>query len=598
MSEAMSLQGRRPFLATPDPSRYFPASGAEDARLRLERSVLREEGPGLLIGGNGCGKTLLLHVLSRQFDGQLRVALLPGSQLCTRRSLLQMILFELGQSYRAMDESELRLGILRYLKPETGGPRRLLLLVDEADALPTRLLEDLRGLANLAVQGRPLVHLVLAGGTRLEERFAEPELQAFSQRIAARCYLAPWGREETRRYVQAQVAAVGLDPSQLLAADALEAIFEATDGVPRLVNQLGNQLFWIAAAKGADVLDADLVQEAWSELQQLPAPWNVDSPTAPQGTGDEVVEFADFDDFDSAGSAAGNAVREGDRAGDGDLETGDDDDGHPASIPFSLRDASRRDALPRDASLRAPSSRIGAVSREFSADETPADETPADDDAIACRTEAPARRRGGCPAPLEQGDPWAAAAENPFAEQFAEEEIIIDPYIACEPRLFAAVPAVSNKLDPDFADQLAIAAGAPGSRAAAEPAGAASGAEANGRLAGSGVGAPSSSLGALGNRAGERCGPAAETRTGAECIAARAATGRSGVVCSPAAGSAPRSDAESSEVRIDPAHAGLGEPALLVVEEEGDRPLQVVPSRQFRKLFSALESGRPLAPQP
>lgn len=325
MTQQFGSDQRRPFLAAPNPKRYFAAGAIEEARLRIARSIARREGPALVIGAAGTGKSLLLAVLAEQFAPRVAVVTLAGAQLCTRRALLQMILCELDLPYRGMDEGELRLSILQYLRgadatpanvanaveqisrprneaPRSAvalpsmkaAPRRLLLLVDEADALPVRLLEELRVLTNAADEGLPLVSLVLAGGPTLEERFADPQLEAFSQRLAARTYLAPFSREETFAYVAAQVAAAGMKPEALFAPDALEAIHAATHGVPRLINQLGDQLAWLAEQTGCAPLDSALVQQAWSDLQQLPAPWNTaDHPAA--CTSGSAIEFGDLD---------------------------------------------------------------------------------------------------------------------------------------------------------------------------------------------------------------------------------------------------------------------------------------------------------------
>ena len=84
-----------------------------------------------------------------------------------------------------------------------------MLLVDEAQALPPALLDELRVMTNLVRGGVPRVRLVLAGSAALEEAFASLELESFSQRLSARCYLAPLSREETSQFIRAQVAASG-----------------------------------------------------------------------------------------------------------------------------------------------------------------------------------------------------------------------------------------------------------------------------------------------------------------------------------------------------------------------------------------------------
>src|SRR5262245_38801741 len=86
----------RPFPSAPLATAYYPAPSLELSRSQLQRCVERAEGMGVVIGGAGMGKSLLLHVLALQFREQFHVAHLAGGALCTRRALLQNILFELG----------------------------------------------------------------------------------------------------------------------------------------------------------------------------------------------------------------------------------------------------------------------------------------------------------------------------------------------------------------------------------------------------------------------------------------------------------------------------------------------------------------------
>jgi len=92
--------GERPFPSHPQVDRYFAATSIEDARKRLCRAIDRGDGPGLVIGSAGMGKSLLLQALAAQFHQRFDVVLLGCSRICTRRALLQAILFELGLPHR------------------------------------------------------------------------------------------------------------------------------------------------------------------------------------------------------------------------------------------------------------------------------------------------------------------------------------------------------------------------------------------------------------------------------------------------------------------------------------------------------------------
>jgi type II secretory pathway predicted ATPase ExeA len=250
---------------------------------------------GLVIGSSGCGKTLLCQLLAREFRSRLAVVLLTSSHPTSRRALLQAILFELGLPYRGLREGELRLALIDHLSNTARYPAGMLLLIDEAHTLPLKLLEEVRLITNVAVDGQPRVRLVLAGNRSLEERFASPRLESFSQRVAARTYLEPFDRDETREFVRAQLAIAG--GGEIFADDALDAVYQATEGVPRLVNQICDHALVLAYAGGKRRITAAGVEESWADLQQLPTPWQE---TAADRHASGVVEFGVLDDEPAA----------------------------------------------------------------------------------------------------------------------------------------------------------------------------------------------------------------------------------------------------------------------------------------------------------
>ena len=298
MYEAYFGLQSRPFVAGPRPERYFPASAIEAARQVLGRCIERSEGAGLLIGPAGMGKTLLLQVLAVQFHTKLEVAMLASGRLTSRKELLQAILYELGLPYRGLDEGESRLSLIDHLSETSADNQGLLLLVDEAHTLPLKLLEEMRLITNLVRHGQPRVRLLLAGGPVLEERFASPRLEAFNQRLAARCYLEGFERAETISYVREQIRESKGNAEYLFTLDALEAIHRATDGIPRLINQVCDHALILAYANGVRQLDKHTVEEAWADLQQLPTPWNstAGAPAAENAAPSTMIEFGSLDD--------------------------------------------------------------------------------------------------------------------------------------------------------------------------------------------------------------------------------------------------------------------------------------------------------------
>lgn len=299
MYESFFRLSHRPFVPVPLADAYLPTGSLDHARQTLVRCLDRAEGPGLIVGPAGTGKSLLLQILAKHFRGRFQIALLSAARLCTRRALLQNILFELRLPYRDQDESELRLSLIDHLEPRAGGPEGLLLLVDEAHTLPLRLLEEIRLLTNLVRDGQSRVRLVLAGSLALEERLNNPRLDSFLQRIVARCYLQPLGRDETTFYVKEQLRRCGAAADGVFTGDAQAAIHTATDGIPRLINQLCDHALMLAALGGQRQIDSPGIEEAWADLQQLPVPLH-EPPTLRDTSTATIVEFGQLDQPDRA----------------------------------------------------------------------------------------------------------------------------------------------------------------------------------------------------------------------------------------------------------------------------------------------------------
>ncbi|MEN6449572.1 MAG: AAA family ATPase [Thermoguttaceae bacterium] len=325
---------RRPFNSIPQADHYFPAAGIEGARTTLARCIQRGEGAGLVIGPAGTGKTLLCLLLAEQFRRSFQVAMLASGRLSTRRALFQAILYELGRSYRGMDEGELRLAVIDYLTSGEGSSRGMVLLADEAHTLPLRLLEEIRLMSNVARSGQPLVRLVLAGSPALEERLASPKLDSFTQRLSARCYLEPLTRTETQDYIQSQINSAGGQGDFVFPEETCQSVFHATGGVPRLINQVCDHALLLAYVAGRRTIAPADAEEAWADLQQLPSPATDQAASDRPDSG--VIEFGSLDD--SAGDSCAlpqgpEATIENDAAPGASLfrvAQIEDEDDHPA----------------------------------------------------------------------------------------------------------------------------------------------------------------------------------------------------------------------------------------------------------------------------
>ncbi len=411
----------RPFLAAPRTDFYHPARAIDAALLGIERAIRRSEGVGLIVGPPGTGKTLLLAKLAEHVRDDFDVALLSGARICTRRALWQAVLAEIGEPYRGIDEGELRIGVVERVRGLAASGSGLVILVDEAHTLPTRLLEELRLLTNIPTP-LPSVHVVLAGTREMDERLGTSRMESLAQRIGARFYLEPLDHEETMAYLRTQMKVAGLQWDAVFERGSDDAVFAATDGVPRLVNQLCDLALVQAGEAGRKRVGPADITSAWRDIQRLPAtslghvvdrmpPAADPRPAvdrAPErlemGDSSAIVEFGSF----------------GDELADGHVESG---------------------LLGDDAISHGISFDDGA---EGYGDEDPEGGIGGEDESgpVTAWGNAPSGRE---PLIVPTGNPWSGpevelvfdGIEDPFAEYFADAERVVERYVVRAPADFS-----------------------------------------------------------------------------------------------------------------------------------------------------------------
>ena len=293
----------RPFNSTPYVKHYFPATAMAQAVGQATICIQRGAGPVVAIGDIGTGKSLLLAKLATECQSEFQVVNIDCSQIQNGKELLQNILFQLGKPVDLDSETELRFALIESANPTEESPEGILLLADDADMLNVNVLESMRTLTNIVVDGVPRVRLVLAGRQRLEEQLADPSLASFNQRIASRVFLSNLSREDTSAYVVEHINRVGGDGQAMFPTDTIAKLHDLTDGCPRLINQVCDFVLILAATRGETDVSTSLIQEAWNDVQSLPMGSGVatigaeSSVAEPSENSDwTVIEFGQLDD--------------------------------------------------------------------------------------------------------------------------------------------------------------------------------------------------------------------------------------------------------------------------------------------------------------
>jgi general secretion pathway protein A len=250
----------RPFALTPDPKFWFDTATHRKAMAYLGYGLSLGEGFIVITGDIGAGKTTLVGHLMATIDRErLHVIKLVSTQV-EADDLLRMVADGLSVETAGLTKAQLLVAIERGLHAMARSGRRTLLIVDEAQALHTGALEELRMLSNFQAGGHALLQIVLLGQPEFRAALnGSDRLEQLRQRIIAVHHLDPMGPEEVEPYMAHRLSLAGWKGRPDFTQDALAALYRGSDGVPRRLNQLAARVLLHGAIEKIDVIDGRTV---------------------------------------------------------------------------------------------------------------------------------------------------------------------------------------------------------------------------------------------------------------------------------------------------------------------------------------------------
>lgn len=238
-----------PFSITPDSAFFYPHEGAQGALNMLLVALRSGEGFLKIVGEVGCGKTLLCRQLLKTLQDECVTAYIPNPDMGPD-DLLMALVHELDIVVAPPLGRHKVLNALRdCLLRHAAAGRRVIVCIDEAQAIPLRTVESLRLLSNLETEKRKLLQLVLLGQPELDEKLARPEIRQLLQRITFSEYLGPLPAQRVPAYLAhrlASAAASEVTDLEVFEPDAAQSIAHFSLGVPRLVNILAHKCLMLA----------------------------------------------------------------------------------------------------------------------------------------------------------------------------------------------------------------------------------------------------------------------------------------------------------------------------------------------------------------
>lgn len=258
----------RPFQLTPDPSFYFESVTHRKALSYLGYGLAQGEGFVAITGEVGSGKSTLVAYLMATIDpGRMTAANVVTSAL-DGEEIIHVIARAFGLSVEGHDKASALGAIETFLHEEARAGRRCLLIVDEAQNLSIRALEELRMLSNFQLGSHPLLQTLLLGQPEFRTTLMESDrLEQLRQRVIATHHLTAMQPKEVQAYIEHRLSCVGWKGNPSFDQRVFSGIYEATGGIPRKINQVANRLLLLGSVDQRTRIDSAMLQQVLDEMK-------------------------------------------------------------------------------------------------------------------------------------------------------------------------------------------------------------------------------------------------------------------------------------------------------------------------------------------
>ena len=254
-----------PFRLTPDPEFVYWSKQHARAKAYMESTIWLADGFVIITGEIGSGKTTLLQAFLNELEDDVVYAIVSQTQL-TPTQFLQAVLTEFGFKPFNKRKVELLDMLNMFLIEQYSNGNKVVLIVDEAQNLSRKVLEEIRLLSGIETHKEKVLRIILAGQPELRDTLEGPGLKQLVQRVRLRFHIDELDRREMREYIGHRLSVAGRNEPGLFAEDAFAKIFLYSGGIPRLINTLCDTALLCAFADDKKTVDESDVMSAVEEL--------------------------------------------------------------------------------------------------------------------------------------------------------------------------------------------------------------------------------------------------------------------------------------------------------------------------------------------
>ena len=258
----------KPFDLTPDPKYLYLSPKHKEVLAHLVYGLQENNGFLKIIGEVGTGKTMICRSFLRELRTDFNIAYIFNPAI-NELELLQTINSELGLPGKSKSKKKLIDLLNAFLLEERAKGHRVVVIIDEAQDLEPKVMEQLRLLSNLETDTEKLIQIVLIGQPELEKVLAKDGLRQLRQRITIQWELLPLNLEETRGYIQHRLN-VALGKGKVrFSRQAVETVFRYSRGIPRMINVISDRTLLIAYTEGTKKISPQIVKIAVKDIGSL-----------------------------------------------------------------------------------------------------------------------------------------------------------------------------------------------------------------------------------------------------------------------------------------------------------------------------------------